>query len=159
MRYHQGWNQYFWLGWIWTRMPFYQIFHPQRRIYLAFIAWYEKAKNRGCCQNCWKYSLQKQTLLRNTSMTHSMSSDRQSLLLLSLLQMSRILKILIFQLSYVLYFVNFIHTIKISNLQFCVVITSSLFWPKNVNYWLCERRGPFSSCIETCMFSYISLLI
>ena len=91
--------------------------------------------------------------------THSMSSDRQSLLLLSLLQMSRILKILIFQLSYVLYFVNFIHTIKTSNLQFCVVITSSLFWPKNVNYWLCERRGPFSSCIETCMFSYISLLI
>ena len=92
-------------------------------------------------------------------MTHSMSSDRQSLLLLSLLQMSIIMKILIFQLSYVLYFVNFIHTIKISNLQFCVVITSSLFWPKNVNYWLCERRGPFSSCIETCMFSYISLLI
>ena len=71
--------------------------------------------------------LQRQKLLRNTSM----SSDRESLSLLVCSKCRESWKSwFISYHMYVLYFVNFIHTIKTSNLQFCVVIKSSLFWPK-----------------------------
>ena len=80
--------------------------------------------------------LQRQKLLRNTSM----SSDRESLSLLVCSKCRESWKSwFISYHMYVLYFVNFIHTIKTSNLQFCVVIKSSLFWPKKTSIIGCVR--------------------